>query len=294
MDIKHVLSISPLQPAYRPSIAPIKPDASTASLRSGPGWWEHEGGGAAIGHRGPGFGFDNESPRHTVHLAPFALADRTVTCGEWLAFMDDGGYQRPELWLSDGWTLVRQHGWRSPLYWSPADNGGDDVPGGDGGPGGATGGDGDWQIFTLSGPRPVDPSEPVCHVSYYEADAFAHWTGYRLPTEAEWEVAAQCRPARGGFLQLDTLHPEAAPGTPFGGVWQWTSSAYSPYPGFRTATGALGEYNGKFMVNQQVLRGGSCVTPPGHVRASYRNFFPPSARWPFAGLRLARDLEGPR
>jgi ergothioneine biosynthesis protein EgtB len=285
MDIKHVLSRSPLQPSYRPASAkradaPERHDATVRPV----GWWEHQGGLAQVGHGGEGFAFDNESPRHGVYLSSFALADRPVTCGEWLEFMDDGGYARPELWLSDGWLLVKQHGWRAPLYWS-CDSGGE-ASGHSPGP---------WQVFTLDGLRDVDPSEPVCHVSYYEADAFAHWTGYRLPTEAEWEVVAEDRPVGGTFLDLDGLHPR--PTTPgsgalFGDVWEWTSSAYSPYPGFRAAPGAVGEYNGKFMVNQYVLRGGSCVTPPGHVRVTYRNFFPPAARWAFSGVRLARDLEG--
>ena len=275
MDIKHVLSRNPLLPAYLEVLAAV-PRAST---RPRPGWIEHDGGPVEIGHRGEGFGFDNEFPVHTVHLTPFGLADRPVTCGEWLSFMEDDGYRRPEFWLSDGWAVVNAEHWDAPLYWwrDPDDPG-------------------RWLQFTLSGPRPVDPDEPVCHVSYYEADAFAHWTGMRLPTESEWEIIAESHGEGDNFLRDDFLsvgapHPQAAVSTNaiYGDTWEWTSSAYSPYPGFRAAPGAVGEYNGKFMVSQYVLRGGSCATPDGHVRATYRNFFPPGARWPFGGVRLARD-----
>ena len=284
MDIKHVLSRNPLQPAYRGPVAgpPVGDEGEGPPTVAPLGWYEHEGGLSEIGHRGDGFAFDNESPRHRVLLAPFALADRPVTCGEWLAFMQDGGYSRPELWLSDGWAAVQQQGWRAPLYWS--DGGGD------------TSGDG-WRIFTLAGPRPVDPSEPVCHTSYYEADAYAHWAGARLPTESEWEFVAARQEVRGNFLDPSRLHPRPAVqagASLFGDVWEWTASAYSPYPAYRAARGAVGEYNGKFMVNQYVLRGGSCVTPKDHVRASYRNFFPAASRWAFAGVRLARDPGGDR
>jgi formylglycine-generating enzyme required for sulfatase activity len=214
-----------------------------------PKWVEHDGGLVDIGHDGRGFAFDNEFPRHTTYLQPFACADQPVTCGEWLAFVEDDGYQRPELWLSDGWTTVQNDSWDAPLYWSCDP-------------------DGQWQVFTLAGAKPLVHDEPVCHVSYYEADAYARWRGARLPTEAEWEAHA--------------FAPR--------GVWEWTASAYLPYPGFAPAPGAVGEYNGKFMVNQQVLRGGSCATPAGHTRPTYRNFFPPAARWPFTGVRLARDI----
>ena len=271
MDIKHVLSLNPLLPAYDDLCLG---DPGTAAAA---GWTRHSEGTYDIGHIGEGFSFDNESPRHRVYLGGFSLADRPVTCGEWLEFMEDDGYGRPELWLSDGWATTMAEGWDCPLYWSRTEGG--------------------WREYTLGGPIPVDPAQPVCHISYYEADAYARWAGYRLPTEIEWEVATTGMPVEGHFLDQARLHPTpvlAAPGDtygsgPFGNVWQWTSSAYSQYPGFEAAPGAVGEYNGKFMVNQYVLRGGSCVTPAGHVRASYRNFFPPSARWAFSGLRLARN-----
>jgi ergothioneine biosynthesis protein EgtB len=246
MDIKHVLSRNPLRPPYRSTERARREHRRDV-------WRGSTGGVVEIGHDGHGFAFDNESPRHRVFLEPYALADRPVTCGDWLAFMDDDGYRRPELWLSDGWAAVQAEPWDAPLYWE-RDGGG-------------------WQVFTLSGMQAVDPDAPVCHISYYEADAYAHWAGARLPTEAEWEAAA-CS-ADGSDLSAD--------------VWQWTASAYLPYPGFRVAAGAVGEYNGKFMVNQHVLRGGCAATPPGHLRPTYRNFFAPSARWAFSGARLARD-----
>jgi len=310
MDIKHALWRNPVHPAYTPA---LRRPSGRAGV-SKPDWIEHQGGPAEVGSGGGGFSFDNESPRHLVQLTPFALADRPVTCGEWTAFVYDGGYTRPELWLSDGWALVQQQRWDAPLYWDtggPVGRGqhtGGPVGRGKhtGGPVGrgqhtgapvhtATSGDGavPGSVFTLAGERPIDFGEPVCHVSYYEADAFARWAGARLPTEAEWEVVAGRYPVEGHLLDRAVLHPMTpladGPGF-FGDVWEWTSSAYSPYPGFRTAPGAVGEYNGKFMVNQYVLRGGSCATPPGHVRATYRNFFPAAARWAFSGVRLARDL----
>jgi ergothioneine biosynthesis protein EgtB len=271
MDIKHVLSRNPTRPVYLPRTAdqenerPAPPKA---------GWIEHEGGVVEIGHSGVGFGFDNEFPRHRAYLPPFSLADRPVTCGEWMSFMEDGGYDRPEFWLSDGWSVVMGQGWQAPLYWfREADD------------------PSQWLQFTLSGVRPVDPDEPVCHVSYYEADAFAHWTGKRLPTEAEWETVTAAAGEGNNFLGLEAPHPRPALNTNalLGDVWEWTSGAYTAYPGFRAASGAVGEYNGKFMVSQYVLRGGCCATPPGHTRATYRNFFPPGARWAFSGLRLAQD-----
>jgi ergothioneine biosynthesis protein EgtB len=268
MDIKHVLSRNPLQPAYR---APENMGDDGTPPRAG--WLEHDGGVVEIGHDGKGFGFDNEFPRHPTYLSPFALADRPVTCGEWISFMDDDGYGRPEFWLSDGWSVVMTQKWQAPLYWF------------------RDGDDGRWKEFTLAGVRPVDPDAPVCHVSYYEADAYAHWTGKRLPTEAEWETVASGAAAGSNFLDTGTPHPRPAVTTNAlqGDVWEWTSSAYTPYPGFRAAPGAVGEYNGKFMVSQYVLRGGCCATPPGHARATYRNFFPPGARWAFSGVRLAQD-----
>jgi ergothioneine biosynthesis protein EgtB len=240
----------------------------------------HPGGVVTVGHDGRGFAFDNEAPRHDVLLRPFALADRLVTSAEWLAFVDDGGYRRPELWLSDGWYAVQAEGWEAPLYWEQAD--------------------GAWTVFTLGGRRPVEGAEPVVHVSYYEADAYARWAGHRLPTEFEWEAVAHplgSEAMHGAFLDTDVLHPRPAgrhrPGGPprqlFGDVWEWTASAYLPYPGFHPAPGAVGEYNGKFMSGQHVLRGGCCVTPAGHTRTTYRNFFPPAARWAFSGVRLAAD-----
>ncbi len=274
MDIKHVLSLNPLRPAYagRPATA-----ADPTPL----GWKEYGGGMVEIGYEGGGFCFDNELPRHQQFLQPYRLADRLVTNCEWLEFMADSGYGRAELWLSDGWARVNEEGWRAPFYWTEVD--------------------GVWLEHTLHGTFPVDPALPVCHVSHYEADAYATWAGKRLPTEAEWEHAAQLegRTGTGTLADTDSWHPRAA-GPPMGGLrqlfgdcWEWTSSAYLPYPGFHPAAGAIGEYNGKFMSSQMVLRGGCAVTPPEHARASYRNFFPPGARWPVTGVRLA-DGSPPR
>jgi ergothioneine biosynthesis protein EgtB len=272
-DIKHALFTNPLAPAYR------EQPASAREAAPGPvSFIAHAGGLVEIGHAGKGFAFDNEGPRHTAYLRPFQIATRLVTAGEYLAFMADGGYRRPELWLSDGWAQAEAERWRAPLYWREQE--------------------GAWSLFTLDGVRPVAHDEPVVHVSFYEADAYARWAGARLPTEQEWEAIAAPRAADGNFLEDGALHPRPIPppaaGPPqpaqlYGDAWEWTGSAYAPYPGFRPLAGALGEYNGKFMCNQLVLRGGSCATPRGHVRASYRNFFPPGARWQFSGIRLARD-----
>ncbi len=271
MDIKHAFSCNPTEPAFRAR------SVDAAGAPAAPGWIAFDGGLRRIGHEGEAFAFDNEGPRHKVWLEPFRLADRPATAGDYAAFIADGGYRRPELWLSDGWGAVQRNAWAAPLYWSAEAEGG-------------------WSVFTLSGRRPVDPAEPVCHLSFYEADAFARWSGARLPTEAEWEVAAESAIAEDGFVEDGRLHPApagaaggAGPRQMFGQVWEWTASAYLPYPGFKPAEGAVGEYNGKFMSGQMVLRGGACVTPRDHVRASYRNFFPPEARWAFSGVRLARD-----
>jgi ergothioneine biosynthesis protein EgtB len=267
-DLKHLLSKNPTGPVYRPR-TPERP-GGPAPLA----WSSFPAGLREIGHAGPGFAFDNEGPRHRVFVHAFALASRAVTNAEYLAFMADRGYARPELWLSDGWATREREGWRAPLYWAER--------------GGA------WQRFTLAGWLPVAKDEPVAHVSAYEADAYARWAGARLPTEAEWEVAAAGAPVVGNFVEGGRFEPAPAepgpgPAQLFGDVWEWTASAYAPYPGYRPPPGALGEYNGKFMANQLVLRGGSCATPASHVRASYRNFFHPDARWQWSGIRLARD-----
>ena len=254
MDIQHALSRSPLAPAYGPL-----PWRAPVLAPGGDGaWLRHDGGIVEVGHDGQGFAFDNESPVHGELLRPFEVAPSLVTNADWLAFMADGGYERPELWMSEGWALVQAHGWRAPEYWRERD--------------------GTWWAFGLAGLQPVAADGAVTHVGWFEADAFARWAGARLPREAEWEALA---PEPGD--------PAALAGGFFGTVWQWTASPYGAYPGFVPASGAVGEYNGKFMVNQQVLRGSCLAPPPGHARRTYRNFFPPHARWMFAGVRLARD-----
>ena len=284
-DIKHVLSVNPLRPAYRSDL-PTPETASVPSLD----WVGFEEGvyeiGFDLGDPDAGFCYDNETPRHKTYVHAFELANRLVTNGEYLAFMEDGGYERPELWLSAGWATVQENDWSEPFYWEPHD--------------------GAWYQSTLSGFRSVNPHEPVCHLSYFEADAFARWAGARLPTEAEWELAARGLPVEGNFVDAETFHPmplspDAEGHMPdlgdkplhqmYGDVWEWTRSHYSPYPGYQPLPGAIGEYNGKFMCGQFVLRGGSCATSQSHVRPTYRNFFHPDESWQFMGLRLARDAQ---
>jgi dimethylhistidine N-methyltransferase len=270
MDVLHLFAQMPGHPAYRPAPATKSPDPGPMGFIGFPG------GVVEIGHDGSGFAFDNETPRHQTWLASYRLADRLVTNAEWLGFMADDGYARAELWLSDGWAKAREEGWIHPIYWVEAEHGG-------------------WCEMGLGGLSPLDPNAPVAHVSYYEADAYARWAGKRLPTEAEWEKAAAGLSTDAGALDLDRLAPLPAAANDaglrqmFGSLWQWTASSYAPYPGFKPDAGAVGEYNGKFMINQMVLRGGCCATPPGHVRATYRNFFYPHQRWMFSGLRLAED-----
>ncbi len=269
-DVKHVLSVNPLRPVFRPT--PPRPQRALPALE----WHRFDEGVYEIGldADGDNFSFDNEGPRHRVYLHDFALASRLVTCGEYIDFIRDGGYERPELWLSMGWAEVQAKNWKEPFYWEPDGHGG-------------------YTVFTLGGERAVDPDEPICHVSYYEADAYARWAGARLPTEAEWEVAAQTTGMEGSYVEAGHFHPVRAAGDGlvqmYGEVWQWTRSQYDPYPGYAAAPGALGEYNGKFMCNQFVLRGASCATSQSHARPTYRNFFPPDACWQFTGIRLARD-----
>jgi ergothioneine biosynthesis protein EgtB len=297
-DLKHVFSVNPLRPSYTEPGARPEGEHPRAEVGGTPWtpppadpvrWIPFDGGLHEIGYAGTGFHFDNEAPRHRRFIEPFALADRPATNAEYLAFMEDGGYQRAALWMSEGWAKREAEGWTEPFYWERRD--------------------GEWWTFTLEGMRPVNLLEPVCHLTWFEADAFARWSGARLPREDEWEVAAATVPPRGNLADSGLYHPVAAAhgevgrespeGTAgaragglrqmFGDVWEWTESSYSPYPGFRPAEGAIGEYNGKFMCGQFVLRGGSCVTPGSHIRATYRNFFHPDTAWQFSGVRLARD-----
>jgi ergothioneine biosynthesis protein EgtB len=275
-DIKHVFSENPLRPAYT-----AKEQKPLDRLLPEIDWIEYPEGVYEIGHNGGGFSFDNERPVHKEYANPFKLANRLVTNLEYLEFIEDGGYKRPEIWLSDGWNTVEANNWNAPLYWEEKN--------------------GNWQYFSLSGTREIALDEPVCHVSYYEADAFSRWAGDRLPTEAEWEIAASNLSIEGNFVEKENYHPmvisaetnNRKPQQMFGDVWEWTRSPYGPYPGYSTIPGAIGEYNGKFMCNQMVLRGGSCATSRSHIRKTYRNFFPPDARWQFMGIRLAKDAKQP-
>ena len=269
-DLKHAWSMNPLRPAYCQS---VEEEENAPTFQ-----WRHFPAGLTwMGDAGEGFAFDNETPRHRTWIESFALGSRLVTCGEYLRFIEDGGYDRPEFWLSDGWNARQTHGWTAPLYWHPVGD--------------------QWEQITLAGALPLRLGQPVCHVSYYEADAFARWCGARLPTEAEWETAAAGAPLAGHFLESGRFHPSIVPAAGdcgplhqlYGDVWQWTASPYVAYPGYQPTPGALGEYNGKFMCNQIVLRGASCATPRSHARGTYRNFFPPDARWQFSGIRLAKD-----
>ena len=271
-DIKHVLSENPLFPVYKKS-----PENKKKSEKSKYSWIEFEGGIHSIGNEGDSFGYDNEFPVHKTYVEPFSLASRLVTNGEYLEFIKDSGYSKPELWLSDGWNTVSLNNWSAPLYWIREGS--------------------NWKQFTLGGLKKIDPNQPVCHLSFYEAEAFSRWAGARLPSEFEWEIASIGQKTEGNFVDNGNFQPVAAKNTKgalnqmYGDVWEWTRSPYSPYPGYNPPPGALGEYNGKFMCNQMVLRGGSCATSKSHIRNSYRNFFPPDARWQFMGLRLAKDAK---
>jgi ergothioneine biosynthesis protein EgtB len=280
-DIKHVFSQNPLLPVFRTNRVAATPSSEKSGGVGAPAtsFIDFHEAVVAMGHHGDRFAYDNEGPRHQALVPAFSLATRPVTNGEYIAFIEDSGYSRPEFWLSLGWMTVNEQHWNAPLYWTKRD--------------------GAWWHFTLSGLRPVDQSEPATHVSYFEADAYANWAGARLPTEFEWERAALDCPIEGNFVEEQTFHPRPISRSGndsqlhqmFGDVWEWTRSAYSPYPGYRAAPGALGEYNGKFMCNQYVLRGGSCATSRTHIRRTYRNFFQPEKRWQFTGIRLARDPE---
>jgi ergothioneine biosynthesis protein EgtB len=278
-DIKHILASNPLRPIYKSNSSH---QSRTKSIVGPAKFIGIQGGMFEMGATKDGFAWDNEFPRHKAFVNDFGLMDRLVTCGEFLEFMNDGGYENPLLWLSDGWDVVTRERWNAPMYWEKVDD--------------------EWQITTLSGTRPIDPNEPVSHVSYYEASAYARWADKRLPMEAEWERAAtsvKTAASCGNFLETENYHPVPlghAPGVDpdglsqmFGDVWEWTSSSYLPYPGYKQEKGPLGEYNGKFMINQMVLRGGSCATPRTHIRSTYRNFFQCDKRWQFTGFRLASD-----
>jgi ergothioneine biosynthesis protein EgtB len=271
-DIKHVLSFNPLHPVYS------KRMITNTNLIREVKWIDFQEGIYEIGYDGKEFCYDNETPVHKQFLNSFSLADRLITNTEYIEFIEDGGYTKPLLWLSDGWAVVENEKWKAPLYWEKRE--------------------GEWYNFTLNGFRKVNPDEPVCHVSHYEADAFASWKGKRLPTEAEWEVAANSQKIDGNFVDDKQFHPVPLKENEsnklkqmFGDVWEWTQSAYLPYPGYKTLPGALGEYNGKFMSGQMVLRGGSCATSKSHIRKTYRNFFHPHSRWQFTGIRLAKDIK---
>jgi ergothioneine biosynthesis protein EgtB len=267
-DIKNIFAYNPLKPIYKE--LPVPPTLDSEDLH----WHEQPAGIYEIGHVGDDFAYDNELPRHKIYLQPFRIASRLVTNGEYLEFIRDGGYENPALWLSDGWKIIKDNKWQAPLYWEFRDN--------------------QWHEMTLGGMRILDLNAPVSHVSFYEANAFANWKGSRLPTEMEWEIIAHVLPIKGNFRDTGYFHPAASPETSlnqfFGDVWEWTQSSYTPYPGYRPAKGALGEYNGKFMSSQMVLRGGSCVTPQNHIRPTYRNFFYPGDRWQFSGIRLAETV----
>ena len=271
-DIKHVFAQNPLHPVFRHRLSP-----ASGNSPAGLSFIDFDEAIVPIGHAGAGFSYDNEGPAHRTLVGRFGLGSRLVTNGEYLEFIEAGGYKRPEFWLSLGWNTVNEQRWVAPLYWEQRGD--------------------EWWNFTLSGMRPVDPNEPVTHVSYFEADAYATWAGFRLPTEFEWERVATSQTMEGNFVEDEQFHPQATAPTPqaafaqiFGDVWEWTRSSYSPYPGYRAEPGALGEYNGKFMCNQYVLRGGSCATSRTHIRPTYRNFFQPEKRWQFTGIRLAQDL----
>lgn len=269
-DIKHILGSNPLYPVYHDAAVAHLPDQAKPLS-----WTQLSGGEVTVGYSGGGFCFDNELPRHRALIDDFSLANRLVTNAEYLQFIDDGGYENPLLWLADGWAMARQQNWHAPLYWHLSDSG--------------------WQVFSLSGLNPLVLAEPVCHVSYYEADAYATWSGKRLPSEIEWEHAAETTDfSVGNYLDAGRFHPVPAPSGRLieqlgGDVWEWTQSPYTAYPGYRAPVGAIGEYNGKFMCNQMVLRGGSCATPANHIRRTYRNFFYAHQRWQFMGIRLAQD-----